>query len=178
MKIIIRPETPSEYNEVDNVIYEAFSEQHGIETGKFMRQHFIEERLKDTYIPELSLVAALENEKIVGEVAIHETDIITDKGNVTELTLSQCEVLPEYRKKGIMRMLVEEGLKIAKNMAYGAVFLGGNTILYSRFGFEPSYKYGIYHKDREKWGDEGFMVYLLRQGALDGITGITDYYGG
>lgn len=44
MKIIIRPETPSEYNEVDNVIYEAFSEQHGIETGKFMRQHFIEER--------------------------------------------------------------------------------------------------------------------------------------
>ena len=120
----------------------------------------------------------LENEKIVGEVAIHETDIITDKGNVTELTLSQCAVLPEYRKQGIMRMLVEEGLKIAKNMGYGAVFLGGNTVLYSRFGFEPSYKYGIYHKDREKWGDEGFMVYLLRQGALDGITGITDYYGG
>ena len=55
---------------------------------------------------------------------------------------------------------------------------GGNTVLFSRFGFEPSYKYGIYHKDREKWGDEGFMVYLLRQGALDGITGITDYYGG
>ena len=87
MKIIIRPESPSEYNEVDNVIYEAFSEQYGIETGKFMRQHFIEERLKDTYIPELSLVAVLENEKIVGEVAIHETDIITDNGNITELTL-------------------------------------------------------------------------------------------
>ena len=176
MKIIIRPETPSEYNEVDNVIYEAFSGQHGIETGKFMKRHFADERRKDTYIPELSLVAVLENEKIVGEVAIHETDIITDKGNVTELTLSQCAVLPEYRKQGIMRMLVEEGLKIAKNMGYGAVFLGGNTVLYSRFGFEPSYKYGIYHK--EKWGDEGFMVYLLRQGALDGITGITDYYGG
>ena len=86
MKIIIRPETPSEYNEVDNVIYEAFSGQHGIETGKFMKRHFADERRKDTYIPELSLVAVLENEKIVGEVAIHETDIITDKGNVTELT--------------------------------------------------------------------------------------------
>ena len=116
MKIIMRPEKPSEYNEVDNVIYEAFSEQYGIETGKFMRQHFIEERLKDTYIPELSLVAVLENEKIVGEVAIHETDIITDNGNITELTLSQCAVLPKYRKQGIMRMLVEEGLQIAKNM--------------------------------------------------------------
>lgn len=178
MKIIIRPETSSEYNEVDNVIYEAFSEEYGTETGKFMKQHFIDERRKDTYIPELSLVAVLGNGKIVGEVAIHETDIITDKENVTELTLSQCAVLPEYRKQGIMRMLVEEGLKIAKNMGYGAIFLGGNTMLYSRFGFEPSYKYGIYHKDREKWGDEGFMVYLLRQGALDGITGTTDYYGG
>ena len=44
MKIIIRPETPSEYNEVDNVIYEAFSGQHGIETGKFMKRHFADER--------------------------------------------------------------------------------------------------------------------------------------
>lgn len=113
------------YNEVDNVIYEAFSEQHGIETSKFMRQHFIEERLKDTYIPELSLVAVLENERIIGEAAIHETNVITDNGNITELTLSQCTVLPEYRKQGIMRMLVEEGLQIAKNMGYGAVFHGG-----------------------------------------------------
>ena len=123
MKIIIRPETPSEYNEVDNVIYEAFSGQHGIETGKFMKRHFADERRKDTYIPELSLVAVLENEKIVGEVAIHETDIITDKGNVTELTLSQCAVLPEYRKQGIMRMLVEEGLKIAKTWDMERYFL-------------------------------------------------------
>ena len=74
-----------------------------------MKRHFIDERRKDTYIPELSFVAVLENGKIVGEVAIHETDIITDNGNVTELTLSQCAVLPEYRKQGIMRMLVEEG---------------------------------------------------------------------
>lgn len=113
------------YNEVDHVIYEAFSEQHGIETGKFMKQHFANERRKDTYIPELSLVAVLENEKIVGEVAIHETDIITDNGNITELTLSQYAVLPEYRKQGVMRMLIEEGLQIAKNMGYGAAFLGG-----------------------------------------------------
>lgn len=79
------------YNEVDHVIYEAFSEQHGIETGKFMKQHSADERRKDTHIPELSLVA----------------------------------VLPEYRKQGVMRMLVEEGLQIAKNMGYGAIFLGG-----------------------------------------------------
>lgn len=177
-KIIIRPENPSEYEEVNQIIYKAFAEQHGLETGRFMMKHFIEERQKETFIPELSLVAVLENGKIVGEVGIHETDIVTKNGKNTQLTLSQSAVLPEYRMQGIMRMLVEYALNKAKNMGYGAVFLGGNPKLYARFGFEPSSKYGIYHENRKKWGDEGFMVCVLKSGALDGITGTTSYYGG
>ena len=43
-KIIIRPEDPSEYEEVNKIIYKAFAEHHGIETGRFMMEHFIEER--------------------------------------------------------------------------------------------------------------------------------------
>lgn len=177
-KIIIRPENPSEYEEVNQIIYKAFAEQHGLETGRFMMKHFIEERQKETFIPELSLVAVLENGKIVGEVAIHETDILTKNGKNTQLTLSQSAVLPEYRMQGIMRMIVEYALNKAKNMGYGAVFLGGNPKLYARFGFEPSSKYGIYHENRKKWGDEGFMVCVLKSGALDGVTGTTSYYGG
>jgi len=89
-----------------------------------------------------------------------------------------CAVLPEYRMQGIMRKLVEYALSQARKMGYGAVFLGGNPKLYARYGFEPSSTYGIYHKDREKWGDEGFMVCILKAGVLDGVTGTTDYYGG
>ena len=33
-KVTIRPENPSEYEKVDEIIYEAFAEQHGIEIGK------------------------------------------------------------------------------------------------------------------------------------------------
>ena len=176
--VIIRPEMQSEYEEVNKLIYEAFAEKHGVETGKFMMKHFIEERKKVTYIPELSLVAVLENGKIVGEVAIHETDITTENGKITQLTLSQSAVLPEYRRQGIMRMLVEHALNEAKKMGYGAVFLGGNPEIYARYGFEPSSSYGIYHENRKKWGDEGFMVCILKSGALDGITGTTSYYGG
>ena len=163
---------------MNKLIYEAFSEQHGVEIGKFMMEHFIEERQKETFIPELSLVAVLEDGTIVGEVAMHETDIITENGSITQLTLAQTAVLPEYRMQGIMRMLVEYALKEAKRMDYGAVFLGGNPKLYARYGFEPSCTYGIFHKDREKWGDEGFMVCILKNGVLDGVTGITYYYGG
>lgn len=177
-KIMIRPENPSEYEEVNKIIYQAFSEQYGIETGRFMMEHFIEERQKETFVSELSLIAILEDGTIVGEVAIHETYIATKNGKNTQLTLSQSAVLPEYRMQGIMRMLVENALNKAKNMGYGAVFLGGNPKLYARFGFEPSSKYGIYHENRKKWGDEGFMVCLLKSGALDGVTGTTSYYGG
>ena len=177
-KVIIRPETSLEYEEVNELIYAAFTEQHGSEIGKFMKEHFIEERKKETFIPELSLVAVIENGKIVGEVALHETDITTGSGKITQLTLSQSAVLPEYRMQGIMRMLVEYALSEARKMGYGAVFLGGNPKLYARYGFEPSSTYGIYHKDREKWGDEGFMVCILKSGVLDGVTGTTDYYGG
>ena len=177
-KVIIRPEKPSEYEEVNNLILEAFTEQHNIEIGRFMMEHFIEERKKETFIPELSLVAVLENGKIVGEVALHETDIITDKGRITQLVLSQSAVLPEYRMQGIMRMLVEQALNKAERIGYGAVFLGGNPKLYARFGFESSSTYGIYHKEREKWGDEGYMVCILKAGILDGVTGTTSYYGG
>ena len=126
-KVIIRPEKPSEYEEVNKLIFEAFTEQHNIEIGRFMMEHFIEERKKETFIPELSIVNVLNK---------------------------------------------------AKEMGYGAVFLGGNPKLYARFGFEPSSTYGIYHKDREKWGDEGYMVCLLKTESLDGVTGTTYYYGG
>jgi len=178
LNIFIRPETADEYEEVNELIYKAFTESHGIDTGAFMTEHIKEERKKDTFIPELSLVALLENEKIVGQVTLHKTDIITDSGKNTQLTLSQSAVLPEYRMRGIMREMVIYVLSKAKEMGYAAVFLGGNPALYGRFGFEPSYKYGIYHENRVKWGDEGFLVCKLILGALDGITGTTSYYGG
>lgn len=176
--VSVRPEMKIEYDKVNDVIYTAFSEQHGTEIGEFMRDHFIQEREKDSFIPELSLVAVFEDGTIVGEVALHETDIVTKCGKNTQLVLSQSAVLPQYRNQGIMRKLVEYAIEKAREMGYGAVFIGGDTKLYSRFGFEPSCKYGIYHVDREKWGDEGYMVCLLRNGALDGITGTTSYYGG
>ena len=64
-KVIIRPQNPPEYEEVNAIIYEAFAERHGIETGKFMMEHFMKERQKETFVPELSLVAVLEDGIII-----------------------------------------------------------------------------------------------------------------
>ena len=74
----------------------------------------MEERQKETFVPALSLVAVLEDGTIVGEVALHETNIVTENGKYTQLVLAQSAVLPEYRMQGIMRMLVEHALNKAK----------------------------------------------------------------
>ena len=176
--ILIRQEKAEEHEEVNQIIYTAFTASYGIDTGTFMLNHFKEERKKNTFVPELSLVALLENGKIAGQITLHKTDIITESGRNTQLVLSQSAVLPEYRMCGTMRELVTYALNKAKKMGYKAVFLGGNPALYGRFGFEPSYKYGIYHEDRSKRGDEGFLVCKLVRDALHNITGTTSYYGG
>ena len=119
----------------------------------------------------------LQNGKLVGQVTLYKTDIITDSGINTQLTLSQSAVLPEYRMLGIMRELVICVLGDAKKMEYGAVFLGGNPALYGQLGFVPSCQYNIYHTNREEWGDEGYMVCELVEGTLNSITGTTSYYG-
>ncbi|MDR2589701.1 MAG: N-acetyltransferase [Oscillospiraceae bacterium] len=177
LNIFIRSEIEDEHEEVNELIFKAFSESYGIDTGTEMVEHFKAERKKDTFISELSLVALLENGKIVGQVTLHETNIITESGKNTQLTLSQSAVLPEYRMLGIMREMVIVVLDKAKEMGYGAVFLGGNPAVYGRFGFEPSCKYGIYHENRTKMGDEGYMVCILVPDALNGINGTTSYYG-
>ncbi|MCL2198695.1 MAG: N-acetyltransferase [Defluviitaleaceae bacterium] len=180
LKIYIRPELPTEHTEVNDLINRAFTDSYGASEGINMTNRFKEERTKDTFIPELSLVAVLENGKIVGQVTLYETDIITDNGKNTQLVLSQSAVSPDYRMNGIMRELVVFSLNKAKEMGYLAVFLGGPVDIYGRFGFEPSYKHGIHHvkSDEVEGYKEGYMVCMLTPGALGGITGTTSYYGG
>ena len=54
LSISIRPETPDEYWEVNDIIYKAFTASHGIDTGTFMMEHIIDEQKKNTFILEHS----------------------------------------------------------------------------------------------------------------------------
>ena len=180
LEIFIRPESANEHETVNRIVHVAFTQDHGINTAEEIVGYLKEARKKDTFTPELSLVAMLKNGKIVGQVTLYETDIITESGRNTQLVLSQSAVLPEYRMRGILREMVDFALGRAREMGYGAVFLGGNPNLYGKFGFEPSYKYGIHHEKSEKIEGykNGCLVCILIPGALDGVTGTTSYYAG
>lgn len=173
MEIDIRPETPDDYTKINELVDKAFSTTH---LGKDdTADYFIEVRKKNTFIPELSLIAQLSDGKIVGQIALYHTDIITNTDRITQLVLSPISVLPEYFNKGIAREMISYALTKAKGLGYKAVFLQGNPRFYEKFGFEPTYKYGIYHQiDKEK-NAEYCMVNVLVPEALNGITGVTYY---
>ncbi len=84
-------------------------------------------------------------------------------------------VLPDYFRQGIAREMIEFALSRAADAGWDAVFLQGDPQFYVRFGFVPAYRFGILHASDPASKLEHCMVKVLTQGALDGITGMTDY---
>jgi predicted N-acetyltransferase YhbS len=131
-------------------------------------------RAKDVFIPELSLVAEDDNGAIIGQVVLCKTVIFAPQGMTTELLLSPICVHPSYFRNGIARAMIEEALRIAKDMGFNAVFLCGNPKIYGRLGFSPSFNYNIFHKNDEARTAEWSMVRELYNGVLNDISGIVD----
>lgn len=157
----IRQETPADYGEVYELVKAAFATS----TNEGEWDYLNEVRKKDTFIRELSLVAE-EDGRIVGQIVLYKTDIITPSGPVTELLLSPISVHPDYFRRGIATAMMREAFENAKQMGYTAVFLCGEPDFYHRFGFKGSYEYGIYHAaDKTKRG-EWCMALELVEGAL------------
>ncbi|MDR3293564.1 MAG: N-acetyltransferase [Clostridiales bacterium] len=168
--MVIRKERECDYNEVYELVKTSFAtcarhSGEGTETADYLN----EVRKKSAFIPELSLVAESDDEKIIGQIVLYETPIITKSGIVTQLLLSPICVHPDYFRQGIARSMVEAAFAKAKEMGYKAVFLCGNPELYHRLGFAPTYKFKIYHvKDNTA---EWSMVRELYDNALIGTAG-------
>jgi len=138
--MLIRTENPNDYNEIYELIKAAFQTAE-ISDGD-EQDYAIKLRNSDKYIPELALVAVLDD-KIIGHIMLTKTYIETDSGKVECLLLSPISVLSEYRNKGVGTQLINTALNTAKNMDYKAVFLCGDPAYYGRFGFISVSNYDI-----------------------------------
>ena len=169
----IRQEQASDYVEVYELVKASFGENP--DDDGTVPDYLNNLRAKDTFIPELSLVAEHENGKIIGQIVLYKTNITTSSGEtITQLVLSPISVHPALFRQGIARALVEKALTLAKDMGYKAVFLCGHPPLYRKLGFVPTYEHGIYHiSDKEKTA-EWCMVRELVSGALENINGSVD----
>ena len=163
----IRQEQLADYDEVYDLVKASFSTS--TDDGEW--DYLNDVRKKDTFIPELSLVAINDENKIVGQVVLYETNITTPHMIVTELVLSPICVHPHYFRRGIARAMMERAFVLAAELGYTAVFLCGNPDFYHKMGFVASYEFGIYHIADGTHSAECCMALELKKGALQDIWG-------
>lgn len=134
--ITIRQELEKDRLNVYNLIKETFSQA----VHSDGNEHNLVERLRksEAFIPELSLVAVVDN-KIVGHILFTKLKV----GKTTQLALAPLTVAPQFQKQGIGSLLVNAGHNIAKDMGFEYSILLGYPEYYSRFGYEPSIVFNI-----------------------------------
>lgn len=141
MQIMIQQETPSDYQMVENLIKSAFKTAPHSDGN----EHLLVNQLRNSpsFIPELSLIAKIGNEKetskIVGHILLTKIQI----NNHTELALAPLSVLPEYQNQGIGKALINQAHTKAKALGFNAIVLLGEPNYYGKFGYQTASDFNI-----------------------------------
>ena len=118
----------------------------------------------------ISLVAESDGQ-IIGHIFF--SPMTFENHETTFLGLAPMAVLPEFQNQGVGSKLVREGLRLAAEQNFTAVFVLGHPEYYPRFGFETAKTKGFYSEYDVP--DEVFMVIELENGALEGKKGLVNY---
>ncbi|BAY27984.1 GCN5-related N-acetyltransferase [Calothrix sp. NIES-2100] len=122
--------------------YPAIAEVNTLAFGQENEAKLVEEiRHSERYIPELSLIAEVEN-IVVGHILFSYIDLVGEE-RLQVLGLAPMAVLPDFQRQGIGSALVKAGLEIANARGEVMAIVLGHPQFYHRFGFEPSVNYGI-----------------------------------
>ena len=162
--ILIRKEEQKDHEDVQKINDLAF--------GQPVEGEIVE-KIRSSCDEIISLVAEEDN-NVVGHIFFSPVKIKTDNGEVKGMGLAPMAVHPDFQNKGIGSLLVEEGLKIVKELSYPFVIVLGHENYYPRFGFEPASKFGI----KCQWDgipDNVFMVIIYDEAIMKDVTGTAKY---
>jgi putative acetyltransferase len=161
--VFVRREVPGDVAAVRAIVCAAFAqdESEPVEAGLLD-----ELRLCDGWIPELSVVATIDD-VVVGHVICTRGRV----GSVDAVGLGPIAVAPDLQHKGIGSALMHWVLGAADARGEPFVALLGSPDYYSRFGFAPSTEHGIDPPD-PAWGPY-FQTRTLS--SFTGATGSFEY---
>ena len=164
MDITIRTEEEKDYKRIDKINKLAFQQED---------ESILIEKIRkgENFIPELSLVAEIDN-KIVGHILFSKIKII-GSSVFESLALAPMAVIPDFQKKGIGVALINKGMKKAKEMGFDSIIVLGHNEYYPKFGFLRASKWNI--KCPFEVPDEAFMAIELTEKALGGKSGTVKY---
>lgn len=127
--IIIRDETPTDYQAISDVTAAAFE---SMEISK-QTEHFVIAALRAADALTVSLVAELDG-RVVAHIAF--SPVTMSDGTEDWYGLGPVSVHPEFQGKGIGKALIKAGLSRLKDFKAKGCCLVGHPKYYRQFGFE------------------------------------------
>lgn len=158
-EIKIREERPGDEEAIAVVNRSAFG-------GEDEAQLVAALRTSPSFVPELSLVAEVGG-RVSGHILLFRAQIERQHGGTEDLlALAPMAVVPSQSHRGIGSMLIQEALKRAQALKYGAVVVVGHPDYYSRFAFTSAAAHGV--RCELPVPEESVTVRELVSGALRG----------
>ena len=168
---IIRLEKKEDYREVENLVRESFWNVY----RPGCSEHYVIHVLRDdpAFVKELDFVMELDG-RLIGQNMFMKTVIDTDDGRTIEvLTMGPIGIIPELKRRGYGKKLLDYSLEKAADLGFGAVLFEGNIDFYGKSGFDYSSRFGIRYHDLPEGADSSFFLCReLTPGYLEGVTGV------
>ena len=169
--ILIRQETESDFDRIDDVVRSAFSD---VEESDHTEHQLVRRlRRSSAYIPGLSLVAVTGGGEVVGHVILSKVEVGSRDAVHAALAVAPLSVLPAWQGLGIGSLLMREAHRRAAAMGYGVALVLGHEGYYPRFGYKRASSFGI--KFPFDAPDECCLAAELLAGGLDGVCGTVRY---
>ena len=169
--IIIRPERPGEYRDVENLVRESFWNVY----RPGCSEHYVIHVLRDdqAFVKELDLVMELDG-RLIGQNMFMKTVIEADDGrSIPVLTMGPICITPELKRQGYGKKLLDYSLVKATELGFGAVLFEGDIGFYGHSGFDYARKFSIRYHDLPEGADDSFFLCReLIPGYLDGVSGV------
>ena len=166
----IRLEKKEDYREVENLVRESFWNVY----RPGCLEHYVLKCLRNDkdFVPELDFVMEKDG-RIIGQNVFVRTVIKADDGKLVPImTMGPICIIPELKRQGYGKILLDYSLEKATELGCGAVCFEGNIDFYGKSGFTYASEYGIrYHGLPEGEDASFFLCKELIPGYLDEITG-------
>ena len=167
----IRLERTEDYREVENLVRESFWNVY----RPGCSEHYVIHVLRDdpAFVKNLDFVMEQDG-RLIGQNMFMRTIIEADDGKVIPvLTMGPIGIIPDLKRKGYGKALLDYSLEKAAELGYGAVLFEGNIGFYGKSGFTYARAFRIRYNNLPEGADDSFFLCKeLIHGYLDGITGV------
>lgn len=170
MTVIFRQEQPSDYEQTERIIKEAFKSI-PVRSGS---EHEMVKRLRgeSTFNPIFSQVAILDHE-VIGHIILSKVYVNNDRIKTPILNLQLVSVIPHKQRQGIGKALIKRIISIARDSGNEAIIVLGHPTYYHKIGFKRASTFGL--RLPFEVPDESFFALELKPHSLADTSGTIEY---